>query len=114
MIKDWVRQLRKGLLEFCLLNLLHSSESYGYEIVQRLKQIEELVVRESTVYPILARLRQAGYLKVRVVPSSGAPPRRYFSLTHMGDSYTHEINGYWDSLNKAINYLRDSIQREET
>lgn len=114
MMRDWVRQLRKGLLEFCLLNLLHGGESYGYEIVQHLKQIEELVVSESTVYPILTRLRQAGYLKVRVVPSSGGPPRRYFGLTHLGESYTKEMNDYWESLNSAINRLRFSFRKEST
>ena len=114
MLRDWVSQLRKGLMEFCLLNLLSNGESYGYEIVQTLKKIERLAVSESTVYPILTRLKEAGYLKVRVLPSSGGPPRRYFSLTASGESYSKRINEYWDDLNRAIQDLRGTPHTEET
>jgi PadR family transcriptional regulator, regulatory protein PadR len=105
-MKEWVTQLRRGLLEFCLLNLLRGGESYGYEIVQRLKAIEELAAGESTVYPILARLREEGYLKVRVSPSPGGPPRRYFSLTRLGESYVREMNDYWDALAQSVDHVR--------
>lgn len=105
-MKEWVSQLRRGLLEFCLLNLLRRGESYGYEIVQRLRAVEELSVTESTVYPILSRLRRDGYLKVRSVPSPGGPPRRYFSLTRLGSSYLEGMNRYWADLTAAIERLR--------
>lgn len=105
-MKDWVSQLRRGLLELCLLNLLRHGESYGYEIVQRLQTVAELSVTESTVYPILSRLRRDGYLKVRSVPSQGGPPRRYFSLTRLGQSYLAGMNDYWSDLTGAIERLR--------
>ncbi len=105
-MKEWVTQLRRGLLEFCLLNLLRGGESYGYEIVQRLKAIEELAAGESTVYPILTRLREEGYLRVRMAPSPGGPPRRYFSLTRLGESYVREMNDYWDALAAAVDRTR--------
>ena len=102
----WVTQLRKGLMEFCILNLLQHGESYGYEILQALQQIEELVVTDSTVYPILSRLRKDGYLKVQVKPSSSGPPRRYFSLTVPGQQRVQEMNAYWASLQVGIEQLK--------
>ena len=102
----WVTQLRKGLMEFCILNLLQHGESYGYEILQALQQIEELVVTDSTVYPILSRLRKDGYLRVQVKPSSSGPPRRYFSLTALGNQRVHEMNAYWASLQIGIEQLK--------
>jgi len=113
-MKEWVTQLRRGLMEFCLLNLLRNGESYGYEIVQRLREIEELAVSESTVYPILSRLREEGYLTVRTAPSPGAPPRRYFSLTRLGESYVREMNDYWDGLTEAVDRTRQGqVKREK-
>lgn len=105
-MSTWVTQLRKGLIEFCILNLLTKGESYGYEILQSLEQIEELVVTDSTVYPILSRLRKDGYLKVQVKPSSSGPPRRYFSLTVLGQQRVKEMNLYWNNLQTAIDDLR--------
>ena len=105
-MSTWVTQLRKGLIEFCVLNLLTRGESYGYEILQSLEQIEELVVTDSTVYPILSRLRKDGYLKVQVKPSSSGPPRRYFSLTALGQQRVKEMNLYWNNLQTAIDDLR--------
>jgi len=105
-MSTWVTQLRKGLIEFCVLNLLTQGESYGYEILQSLEQIEELVVTDSTVYPILSRLRKDGYLKVQVKPSTSGPPRRYFSLTALGQQRVKEMNLYWNNLQTAIDGLR--------
>jgi PadR family transcriptional regulator PadR len=105
-MSTWITQLRKGLMEFCILNLLQHGESYGYEILQSLQQIEELVVTDSTVYPILSRLRKDGYLRVQVKPSSSGPPRRYFSLTALGRQRIREMNTYWDSLQVGIEQLK--------
>ena len=109
-MRTWITQLRKGLVELCVLNVLAEGESYGYEIVRRLKAIEELAVTESTVYPVLTRLRTDGYLKVRSAPSPGGPPRRYFSLTALGESRVQGMNDYWHQLNGAIDRLRGSSQ----
>ena len=103
---SWITQLRKGLIELCVLNLLERGESYGYEILQALQQIEELVVTDSTVHPILSRPRKDGCLKVQVKPSSSGPPRRYFSLTALGRQRAKEMNLYWGNLQTAIEHLR--------
>ena len=109
-MREWVSQMRRGLMELCLLNILQGNEGYGYQIVQQLGSIDELSVSESTVYPILARLRKDGYLKVRTAPSPGGPPRRYFSLTRSGSSYLHGLNEYWEALNVAISKLRQQTK----
>ena len=106
-MRAWVTQLRKGLVELCILNVLRHGESYGYQIVQRLKGMEELAVTESTIYPVLARLRKDGYLRVRSAPSPGGPARRYFSLTAMGRRRLSEMNAYWNDLTAAVAALAD-------
>jgi PadR family transcriptional regulator PadR len=106
-LKAWVTQLRKGLLELLLLNTLARGESYGYEIVQRLRQVEGMQVGESTVYPILERLRKDGYVSVRREPSPSGPMRRYYSLTTAGKYRVAEMNSYWDSLSKSISEIRN-------
>lgn len=110
-MKTWITQLRKGLLEFCILNVISCGETYGYELVQRLNRAEQLAASESTIYPILTRLKREGYVKVRTAPSSGGPPRRYFSLTTVGRYRIREMNTYWDEVCGAVTGLRDTTQR---
>ena len=112
-MQDWIRQFRKGLLELCILNFLSYQESYGYEIVRRLQGIEELAMRESTLYPILARLRKEGHLAVRTAPSPGGPPRRYFSLSRMGKAHLYGLNEYWENLQTAVDDLRRQAPDKE-
>lgn len=101
----WVTQLRKGLIEYCVLKVLSSGESYGYEIVQRLRTMDSLAITECTVYPILTRLRNDGYLNVRAENSPNGPPRRYYALTSLGRDRLREMNAYWVALHDAINGL---------
>ena len=105
-MKVWITQLRKGLLEFLTLNILNQGETYVYEIVQKLKLLEGMDITESTVYPILARLRKDGYAQARSQPSPGGPPRRYFRLTAKGKSRLVSMNQYWASLNKSIGRIQ--------
>lgn len=105
-MSGYVSQFRKGLMELCLLNLLAQGESWGYRIVQGLREIEGLAVSESTVYPILARLSADGHLRVRTEPSSGGPARRYFRLTDAGERYLAELNRYWDEVAAGVRRLR--------
>ncbi|MHB1463426.1 MAG: PadR family transcriptional regulator [Armatimonadota bacterium] len=105
-MKAWITQLRKGLFELLLLNVIARGESYGYEIVQQLRQVSAFQVTESTVYPILERLHKDGYVGVRREPSPTGPMRRYYSLTTAGKYRVAEMNDYWDSLNKSVAELR--------
>jgi PadR family transcriptional regulator PadR len=106
-MKGWITQLRKGLLEFLTLNILNQGESYGYEIVQNMKSFEGMDITESTVYPILARLKKEGYAQVRTGPSPGGPPRRYFSLTPKGKARVAGMNQYWKTLNQSIEQIQE-------
>jgi len=112
-MRIWITQLRKGLLEYCVLNAISRAETYGYELVQRLREIDQLAITESTVYPILSRLKQDGYVKVRDAPSSSGPPRRYFSLTKLGRHRIGEMNIYWDELCEAMTELRGENDRRQ-
>lgn len=103
---SWISQFRRGLLELCVLNLLHAQEGHGYQIVQRLKEIEGLDIRESTVYPILARMKTEGFVAVHNEPSPGGPPRKVFRLSALGRERMRSLNAYWDLLTDAVNQLR--------
>lgn len=105
-------QWRRGVIEYCLLLFLSRKENYGYEIVQALRSIDALAVSESTVYPILSRLRADRILKVRDVPSDSGPPRRYFSLTADGRERLAEMEAYWVSLSNAVNHLKQCKANE--
>lgn len=113
MVESWVTQLRRGMLELCILCFLDKGESYGYEIVHELSRIEDLVVSESTVYPILSRLRKEGLLKVRAVPSPSGPPRKYFSLSAAGGKYYADISKRWSSIQASVEALQN-LSKETT
>ena len=106
MMHRWITQLRKGLLEYLLLNILNQKESYGYEIIQQLNTFEGMDVTESTVYPILARLNKEGLAQVRKSSSPDGPPRRYYSLTARGKARVAQMNQYWDLMNQTILQIR--------
>ena len=112
MIEAWITQLRKGLLEYCVLTVLSRGESYGYEIVAALGRFEEFSVTESTIYPILARLRQEKYLKIRDVPSELGPARRYFSLTAIGKVRLAEMNSHLKKIGSAISELKSPARKD--
>lgn len=105
-MKTWITQLRKGLIELLLLNVILRGETYGYEIVQQLKSVVAGDVSESTVYPVLERLHKDGYVSVRREPSPSGPMRRYHSLTAVGECRIGEMNRYWDLLCGSIDELR--------
>ena len=104
--EGWVTQLRKGVLEYCVLLALKGRASYGYEIVQALRRSEDLDVGESTVYPILARLREEGCLARRRVPSPSGPPRTYFSLTLEGKMRLAAMDEAWGALERILESLK--------
>jgi len=102
----WITQLRKGVLEYCVLLALRGRTSYGYEIVQELKNMEDLEVGESTVYPILSRLGDEGVLSRRRVPSPSGPPRTYYALTLKGKYRLAGMEDYWGRLGAVLEKLR--------
>jgi PadR family transcriptional regulator, regulatory protein PadR len=112
-MRTWVAQMRKGLVELCVLTAVRRHEAYGYEILQRLGRQDALAISESAVYPILARLTEEGALKVRSAPSPAGPPRRYYRLTPLGQARLREMSGYWKAIVAAIDELSDEESVEE-
>ena len=105
-ISKWQSQLRKGILEMVILNLLQYKKCHGYEMVQDLKQIKGLRIREGNIYPILARLEMESLLTSNKQPSVEGPPRKYYELTKLGQSTVNEMNRHWDQMNESILDIR--------
>lgn len=105
---NWSTQLRKGLLELSILNLLARGELYGYDLVKRLAQVEGLVVSEGTIYPLLSRLRSGGLVKARLEESSAGPVRKYYALTADGRRVRKTMNAHWVRLSKGISALMEN------
>ena len=92
---NWSTQLRKGMLEFCILNAIRGTSLYGYDIVRTLRGIEGLVISEGTIYPILSRLKREGLVRTTIRESSEGPARKYYELTADGEAMLDKMNGYW-------------------
>ncbi|HYG23474.1 MAG TPA: PadR family transcriptional regulator [Verrucomicrobiae bacterium] len=103
---NWTVQVRKGLLELCILNALADEERYGYDLVKTLVEDHGLGVTEGTVYPLLSRLRVAGLVASRLEESSTGPARKYYSLTREGIKTMDAMNTYMTELNRNVNRLR--------
>jgi len=103
---NWTTQVRKGLLELCILNALAGEERYGYDLVKTLVDVPGLGVTEGTIYPLLSRLRVAGLISSRLEESNSGPARKYYSLTKEGRKLMNTMNGYMDELNKSVDQLK--------
>ncbi len=101
----WLTQLRKGLLEICTLVVLSQEDGYGYQIVQRLKQVDGLTMNEGTVYPILQRLHREGCLATYRRPSESGPPRKWFQLTEAGRDRLLSMVREWSRLHHGVHQL---------
>ena len=100
-------QMRKGILEFCILSLLQSEAKYASEILDNLKRAEMLVV-EGTLYPLLTRLKNAQLLEYHWEESTSGPPRKYYQITKQGIEMLTELEKSWQSLQKAVTTLLQS------
>ena len=94
-------QMRKGVLEFCILSILSDGDAYPTEIIQRMKTAK-LVVVEGTLYPLLTRLKNLGLLAYRWEESTGGPPRKYYRLTETGIEFLKELENTWDELDHSV------------
>lgn len=94
-------QMRKGILEYCILSILNEHEAYPSEILEKLKQAR-LIVVEGTLYPLLTRLKNMELLAYRWEESQSGPPRKYYSITKMGKAFLEELDSTWEELKFAI------------
>lgn len=101
-IENTKAQMRKGILEFCILSILKDGEAYTSDILEALKEAKMIVV-EGTIYPLLTRLKNAGLLSYRWEESTSGPPRKYYELTKKGKEFLIELNQTWSELQQAVN-----------
>lgn len=94
-------QMRKGILEYCILMVLSKREAYPSDIIQEMKEAR-LIVVEGTLYPLLTRLKNASLLQYNWVESTSGPPRKYYSLTEEGQKFLKELKTTWNELQSAV------------
>ena len=104
-MRVWMAQMRRGLVEPCVLAALRDGEAYGYEILQRLVAADSLGISESSVYPVLARLAADKLVSVREAPSPNGPLRRYYRLTNLGEARLTEMVASWRKVESVVNDL---------
>ena len=98
-------QMRKGILEYCILSVLSRNSCYASDIIKELKEAEVIVV-EGTLYPLLTRQKKAGLLSYRWEESLQGPPRKYYELTDEGKKYLTELDKSWQELVDSVNQIR--------
>ena len=103
--EEWNSQIRRGLLELCVLALLEQSPDYGYEIVTRLSEASQLAAGEGTVYPLLRRLRKLGWLDTFWQESATGPPRQYYELTETGRDRLAALKREWHSISRSMDAI---------
>ena len=101
-------QMRKGILEYCILLLLEKEALYTLDVIQRLQEAR-LIVVEGTLYPLLTRLKNSGLLAYQWIESTQGPPRKYYQLTESGALFLKEIEGSWQELNDTINHIKNNL-----
>ena len=104
---NWITQLRKGMLQLCILNAMKDSRLYGYDIVKKLRGIDGLVISEGTIYPILSRLKQQALVRTSIEESQEGPARKYYQLTQRGERLLAEMNAHWDVMKEGTKRLRN-------
>ena len=104
MIENIKSQMRKGLLEYCILSLINQKESYSSDILEVLKAAD-LIVVEGTLYPLLSRMKTNGLLDYRWQESKDGPPRKYYRLTEEGHVLLSQLDGEWNAICTSINAL---------
>ena len=102
-------QMRKGILEFCILSLIQSREMYVSDLIEELKK-GKLDVVEGTLYPLLTRLKNAEFLNYRWEESTSGPPRKYYQITEKGSLFLTELQTTWNDLTDSVNQITKTPQ----
>ena len=110
-IENTQSQMRKGILEYCILSVIRRGEAYPSDIIEEMRAAN-LQILEGTLYPLLTRLKNASMLTYRWVESNSGPPRKYFSLTPKGEEFYNVLEATWNELANGVNTLagkKDSL-----
>lgn len=97
-------QMRKGILEYCILQIISRGEIYASDMLHELTSAKIIVV-EGTLYPLLSRLRKAGLLEYKWVESTSGPPRKYYTLTEEGKIFLDQLNDTWENLTASTSKI---------
>jgi PadR family transcriptional regulator PadR len=99
---DWGTQLRRGVIELCILAIIERQPSYGYQIVTEMSAAPQLASGEGTIYPLLRRLKHDGYVETYWEESDAGPPRQYYRVTPRGRTALRTMRAEWDTLVEAM------------
>lgn len=105
-MSEWTSQVRRGILELCILQLIGKAPRYGYELVTLLEQWEPLAVTEGTLYPLLRRLLKDKVIESFWKESESGPPRKYYSLTASGRRMVEMMAVEWDKISGAVGQIQ--------
>lgn len=105
--RDVLSELRRGVLEHCVLAVVRERESYGFDIVRTLSRNGGLVTSEGTIYPLLSRLRRQGLVETRWRESDAGPPRRYYSISEEGRRVLELFTAEWRDFQSAVDSVLD-------
>ena len=98
-------QMRRGMLQYCVLALLAEEERYGFDLVKALGEVEGMVTSEGTIYPLLSRLRRDGLVETTWQESPSGPPRRYYGLTAAGCAALEAFAEEWSRFRNAVDHF---------
>lgn len=112
-IQNAKAQMRKGVLEYCILSILSGGDAYASDIIKELKSAE-LIVVEGTLYPLLTRQKNSGLLSYRWEESTQGPPRKYYRLTDTGEEFLSELDTSWNTLTTSVNNIRNLSKSKNT
>jgi len=104
-------QMRKGILEFCILQIISRGEVYASDMLEELTAAKMIVV-EGTLYPLLTRLRKAGLVDYKWVESSSGPPRKYYTLTDNGEKFLNKLEETWKELTNSTQKIISKKERK--
>ena len=111
---NWTVQVRKGVLELCILTAMSGQERYGYALVKTLVDVPGLHVAEGSIYPLLSRLKINGFVETRLEESSDGPARKYYKLTDKGREQLVLMRRYFSQLNEAVQFLQKEADKSST
>ncbi len=106
-----ITQMRRGILEFCIVSLLADNDIYTAELINRLKEAN-LIVTDGTLYPMLNRLQKAQLLQYRWEESESGPPRKYYSLTDSGMGFLSQLDTAWQDMTGSVESIRRGRESE--
>ena len=103
-------QMRKGVLEYCILSILDNNDAYASSLIEELKKVKMIVV-EGTIYPLLTRQKNQGLLTYRWEESQQGPPRKYYSITPKGQELLAEMDNVWQDMVETIAFIRNKNEQ---